>query len=265
MSNRLQISIENHVAEVMLNRPEKHNAVDMRMFDELAGAGKDLAAQRSVRAVVLTGAGVNFCAGIDVSIFNDPGDAIDPASMAPQADSDANRFQRAAYAWREIPVPVVCAIRGVAFGAGAQIALGADLRYARPDARLSIMEVKWGLIPDMAISTTLRHVMPVDRIKELAWTGRIVDGTEAERLGLVTAVHEDPAQAANAMATQIAGRSPDAIRGMKRLFNEGWNLSEAKSLALEAEIQLEVANSENQAEAVRANFEKRAPNFRDPD
>jgi 1,4-dihydroxy-2-naphthoyl-CoA synthase len=117
MSTRLQISIENHVAEVVLNRPEKHNAVDMRMFDELAEAGKRLSAERSVRSVVLTGAGENFCAGIDVSIFKDPGEAIDPASMAPQADSDANRFQRAAYAWREIPVPVVCAIRGVAFGA----------------------------------------------------------------------------------------------------------------------------------------------------
>ncbi|MDH3758703.1 MAG: enoyl-CoA hydratase-related protein, partial [Gammaproteobacteria bacterium] len=113
MSTRVQISIEDHVAEVLLNRPEKHNALDMQMFDELAAAGARLSAESSVRAVILTGAGENFCAGIDLSIFNDPGNAIGPASMAPQEGSHANRFQRAAFAWREVPVPVICAIRGV--------------------------------------------------------------------------------------------------------------------------------------------------------
>lgn len=263
MSNRLQISIENHVAEVMLNRPEKHNAVDMRMFDELAGAGKDLAAQRSVRAVVLTGAGVNFCAGIDVSIFNDPGDAIDPASMAPQADSDANRFQRAAYAWREIPVPVVCAIRGVAFGAGAQIALGADLRYAAPDAKLSIMEIRWGLIPDLAISVTAGGLVREDRLRELAYTGRVVEAPEALELGLVTALHDDPLQAARHTARVIAARSPDAIRAMKQMFNERRDLDAGQSLALEAKLQSRVIGHPNQLEAVRANSAGREPEFED--
>ncbi len=265
MTDRVNIEIQDHVADVVLNRPEKHNSIDLAMFEAIREAGRSIAADGSVRAVVLRGAGEHFCAGIDIDMFRADEAVVRKATMGPVGDSPANIYQAAAYVWREVPVPVICAIHGVAYGGGAQIALGADLRYARPDARLSIMEVKWGLIPDMAISTTLRNVMPVDRIKELAWTGRIVDGTEAERLGLVTAVHEDPAQAANAMATEISGRSPDAIRGMKRLFNEGWNLSEAKSLALEAEIQLEVANSENQAEAVRANLEKRAPKFRDPD
>ncbi len=263
MSNRLQISIENHVAEIVLNRPEKHNAVDMRMFDELAGAGKDLAAERSVRAVVLTGAGDNFCAGIDVSIFNDPGAAIDPVSMAPQAGSDANRFQRAAYAWREIPVPVVCAIRGVAFGAGAQIALGADLRYAAPDAKLSIMEIRWGLIPDLAISVTASGLVREDRLRELAYTGRVVDAQEARELGLVTAVHDDPLQAARDTARLIAGRSPDAIRAMKKLFNARRDLDAAKSLELEAGLQSRVIGQPNQLEAVRANSEGREPDFGD--
>jgi enoyl-CoA hydratase/carnithine racemase len=263
MSNRLQISIDNHVAEIVLNRPEKHNAVDMRMFDELAGAGKDLAAERSVRAVVLTGAGENFCAGIDVSIFNDPGDAIAPASMAPQAGSDANRFQRAAYAWREIPVPVVCAIRGVAFGAGAQIALGADLRYAAPDAKLSIMEIRWGLIPDLAISVTASGLVREDRLRELAYTGRVVEAPEALELGLVTALHDDPLQAARHTARLIAARSPDAIRAMKRMFNERRDLDAGQALALEAKLQSRVMGHPNQLEAVRANSAGREPEFED--
>lgn len=263
MSKRLQISIENHVAEVVLNRPEKHNAVDMGMFDELAEAGKRLSAERSVRAVVLTGAGENFCAGIDVSIFKDPGEAIDPASMAPQADSDANRFQRAAYAWREIPVPVVCAIRGVAFGAGAQIALGADLRYAAPDAKLSIMEIRWGLIPDLAISVTASGLVREDRLRELAYTGRVVTGGEAMQLGLVTAVHDDPLQAARDTARLIARRSPDAIRAMKRMFNERCDLDAAQALALEARLQSRIIGQPNQLEAVRANSEGREPDFGD--
>jgi enoyl-CoA hydratase/carnithine racemase len=263
MSTRLQISIENHVAEVRLNRPEKHNALDMEMFDELAAAGERLSAERSVRAVVLTGAGDNFCAGIDLSIFSEPGDAIDPASMAPQGDSHANRFQRAAFAWREIPVPVICAIRGVAFGGGAQIALGADMRYAAPDAKLSIMEIRWGLIPDLAISVTASNLLRDDQLRELAYTGRVVDAGEALNLGLVTAIHDDPLQAAREAATLIAGRSPDAIRAMKTMFNERRDLDTARSLALEARLQSGIIGRPNQLEAVRANVEGREPDFGD--
>lgn len=263
MSTRVQTSIDNHVAEVLLNRPEKHNALDMEMFDELAAAGERLSAERSVRAVVLAGAGDNFCAGIDLSIFSDPGDAIDPASMAPQAGSHANRFQRAAYAWREIPVPVICAIRGVAFGGGAQIALGADLRYAAPDAKLSIMEIRWGLIPDIAISVTASNLLRDDQLRELAYTGRVVDGDEAEQLGLVTAIHDDPLRAARDTARLIAGRSPDAIRAMKTMFNERRDLDDAQSLALEARLQSGIIGRRNQLEAVRANIEDREPEFED--
>jgi enoyl-CoA hydratase/carnithine racemase len=263
MSERLQISIENHVAEVLLDRPEKHNALDMRMFDDLAKAGARLAAEPSVRAVILTGAGDNFCAGIDLGIFSEPGDAIEPASMAPQKDSHANRFQRAAYAWREVPVPVICAIRGVAFGGGAQIALGADLRYAAPDAKMSIMEIRWGLIPDLAISVTARNLVREDVLRELAYTGRVISGSEARDLGLVTAIHDDPLQAARDTARLIAGYSPDAIRAMKALFNERLYLDAGHSLALEARLQSRIIGQRNQVEAVRANVEGRAPEFED--
>ena len=263
MSERLQISIEGHVAEVRLNRPEKHNALDMQMFDDLAASGARLAAEPSVRAVVLTGAGENFCAGIDLSIFSDPADAIDPASMAPQEGSLANRFQRAAFAWREIPVPVICAINGVAFGGGAQIALGADLRYAAPNAKMSIMEIRWGLIPDLAISVTASNLVREDVLRELAYTGRVVGGTEAMALGLVTAVHDDPLQAARDTAKLIASRSPDAIRAMKTLFNERRDLDAGRSLSLEAKLQSGIIGQPNQVEAVRANIEDREPDFGD--
>ncbi|MEE8427598.1 MAG: crotonase/enoyl-CoA hydratase family protein [Woeseiaceae bacterium] len=263
MSDRVTVSTDGHVAEVMLNRPDKHNAIDMQMFAELGEAGDRLAAEPAIRAVVLHSAGDNFCAGIDVGVFDDNTASIGPNSMAPQGPSPANFFQRAAYVWRELPVPVICAISGVAFGGGLQIALGADLRYARPDSRLSIMEIKWGLIPDMAISATARHVMPVDKLKELAYSGRVVDGKEALQLGLLTALHEDPLMAAREMAAEIAAKSPDAVAAMKKLFNSGWDLPESESLALEAALQSRLMGSENQLEAAQANLNKRSPEFKD--
>ena len=263
MNTRVQISIENHVAEVLLDRPEKHNAIDLQMFDDLAAAATDLSGERSVRAVVLAGAGENFCAGIDLGVFSDPADAIDPASLGPQGDSHANRFQRAAFAWREVPVPVICAIRGVAFGGGAQIALGADVRYAAPDARLSIMEIRWGLIPDLAISVTASNLVREDRLRELAYTGRVVGASEALQLGLVTALHDDPLGAARDTASLIASRSPDAIRAMKTLFNARHDLDAEHSLALESRLQSQIIGQRNQVEAVRANVESRAPDFED--
>lgn len=263
MSKPVRISIDSHIAQVTLNRPEKANAINLEMFDALGEAGEQLASDRSVRAVILHGAGENFCAGLDVDIFRHGEQIVDAQTMAPVEPSRANRFQRAAYVWRELPMPVICAITGVAFGGGLQIALGADLRYATPDSRFSIMEIKWGLIPDMAISTTLRDILPVDRVKELAWSGRPLAGVEALGLGLVTALHEDPLTAAKQTAEEICGKSPDAIRAMKRLFNSGWQLPEAEALALEAELQMGVFGRQNQREAIAANVEKRAPDFKD--
>ena len=262
MSNRVDIRIDDHVAEVMLNRPDKLNAVDTDMFHALDETARSLEAEKSVRVVVLHGAGENFCAGIDIAAMQGTED-LAAALMEPVAGSTANIFQRAAYAWRELPVPVICALQGVVFGAGLQIAIGADLRYAAPGSQFSIMESKWGLIPDMAISTTLRDILPPDRVKELAWTARVFDAAQALQWGMITAIEDDPLAAARKMARVIRARSPDAVRGIKRLVNEAWQRSEKDSLALEAQLQLRVLGAPNQAEAVRANFEKRAPDFID--
>ena len=262
MSNRVDIKIDGHVAEVMLDRPDKFNAVDFDMFHALDEAARSLEAEASVRAVILHGSGENFCAGLDVASMQSV-DNLGAALLEPVAGSAANIFQRAAYAWRELPVPVICALQGVVFGAGFQIALGADLRYAAPGTQLSIMESKWGLIPDMAITTTLRDILPPDRVKELAWTARVFAAAEALQWGIVTAIEDDPLAAARKMARAICGRSPDAVRGIKSLVNEAWQCSEKEALALEAQLQLRVLGSPNQAEAARANLEKRQPEFVD--
>ena len=264
MTERVKLSIEDHIAVVTLNRPDKHNAVDLKMFEALAHTGSQLAEDRTVRAVVLEGAGPSFCAGIGLDIFGQSDSPIDGAAMSPGENTPANFFQRAAYVWREIPVPVICAIHGIAYGAGLQIALGADLRYATASSRFSVMEIKWGIIPDMAISTTVPGIVATDKIKELAWTGRVVQGEEACVLGLITAVHENPSQAARDTARIIASKSPDAIRAIKRLFDEAATLSNQRALQLEARLQLSLLGSPNQVEAVAANLEKRSPEFVDP-
>ncbi len=261
MADRVSISREGRVAVVTLDRAEKLNALDLAMFRALGEAADLVAEDRSVRAVVLCGAGENFCAGIDTGIFGDP--ELEASFMAPIEPSAANLFQRAAYAWRELPVPVICAVQGIAYGGGLQIALGADLRIAAPDARFSIMEARWGLVPDMAISTTLRHVVPADRIKELAWSARVFGAQEALEYGIVTAVESDPIAAALERAGEYAAQSPDAIRGIKQLVNNAWQLSEAEALALEARLQMGVMGRPNQLEAVAANLQKRAPQFDD--
>jgi len=185
------------------------------------------------------------------------------ALATPLLPSPANFFQRAAYSWRELPVAVICALEGVVFGGGLQIALGADVRYVSRDARLSIMESKWGLIPDMGISATLRNLVAPDKVKELAWTARVFDSSEAASLGLVTAVVDDPLAASHTLAADCASRSPDAIRGIKSLVNKAWQISEPESLALEARLQSGIIGRANQTEAVAANLGRREPEFND--
>jgi enoyl-CoA hydratase/carnithine racemase len=172
--------------------------------------------------------------------------------------------QRAAFIWAEVPIPVIAAIHGVAFGGGIQIALAADIRIVAPDARMSVMEIKWGLIPDMSGTQTLRRLVPLDVAKELTFTGKIVSGVEAVALGLATRVSEKPHEDAMALAREIAGKSPDAIRAGKRLLNESGLLTLADGLRLEEELQRALMGSPNQTEAVQANLEKRSPRFRDP-
>ena len=246
MSDRVAVKIENNVAEVTLNRAEKNNAVDFAMFEALTEVGKSLIGDASVRSVVLQGAGENFCAGIDLAVFEGAGiDDLDKKAFQPRDGSPANFFQSAAYVWRALPVPVIAAIQGVAFGAGLQIALGADIRYATADAQLSIMEIKFGIIPDMAITATLRDVMSVDRIKELAYSGRIISGIEAEKVGLITSVQEDPFDTARELAIEIASKSPDAIRAIKNLINNAWHDSIEGALQREAALQIKVITASN--------------------
>ena len=261
MTESLKISRDGHVAIVTLNRPEKHNAVNLELFAALAEAGASLGADKTVRAIVIKGEGPSFCAGIDLSVFQQ-GDVSQLASrMQPVANSPANFFQRAAYIWREIPTPVICAMHGAAYGAGLQIALGADLRYASSGCQLSVMEIKWGIIPDMAISKTLLRILPADKAKELAWTGRVFGAEEALDLGVVSALHDDPQAAALDTAHAIAARSPDAVRAIKRLFDESVEMSVEKALGLEAQLQAGLLGGPQQTEAVLANRENRAPNF----
>ena len=257
------VDAESHVADVVLNRADKMNAVDLAMFEALGEAADSIAADESIRAVVLHGAGGNFCAGIDLSVLGNNSMDFDQALKSPVEPSVANIFQRAAYAWRELPIPVICAIEGVAYGAGMQIALGADIRFAAPDATFSIMESKWGIIPDMGLTTTLRHLVTPDRVKELSWSARVFSSSEAESLGLITTVAQDPVGRGRELARGCASKSPDAIRGIKALVNEAWHLTEGEALAMEARLQSGVIGGENQLEAVAANLEKRKPEFKD--
>jgi enoyl-CoA hydratase/carnithine racemase len=266
MSERVGLAINDHVAIVTLNRPEKKNAADAGMFEALTRAGESIRADSAVRVVVVRGAGGNFCAGIDIAAFQDTEVGIaSPERMRPQGQSPANFYQGAAYVWKELEVPVIAAIEGYCFGAGLQIAAGADIRYAHADARLSIMEIKWGLVPDMGISVTLRDVMPVDRVRELAYSGRIVSGREALQLGLVTSVSEKPFESALELAAEIATRSPDAIRAIKQLTTKAWSQPPAEALKTEAQLQMALIGSPNQQEAVKANIGGRKAEFRDPD
>lgn len=261
MNERVSVRVDANVAEVTMDRADKFNAVDIPMIEALIDAARRVAEDESVHAVVLAGAGENFCAGIDLDIFTAPEPPFSPAAMRPQPGSDANLFQSPALVWRQCPVPVIAAVQGICYGAGLQIALGADFRVVAPSSRMSVMEVEWGIVPDMGITVTARGLLRADRLKELALTGRVVDGAEALSLGLATRLADEPLDAARSLARDIAARSPDATAGIKHLLNAGLAADEADALALEAAIQLEILGGPNQAEAVRAKLEKRAPAF----
>ena len=265
MSERVEIRRQGAVAEVVLNRPEKRNALDMAMFDALFEAGETLRNAKGLRAVLLRGKGAAFCAGIDTSEFQRmmaETDAV-KAEMLSSPAGAPNRFQRPATIWGELPVPVIAVVQGVAFGGGLQLALGADFRIAAPEAQFSIMEARWGLIPDMGITQSLPRLMRADHALDLILTARIFDAVEAERLGLVTCIAADPLAEARAMAARFAAVSPDVLRSGKRLVQEGWTAAPGAALRLEAELQVGLIAGPNQIEAVVAGLEKRAPQFHD--
>jgi enoyl-CoA hydratase/carnithine racemase len=211
-----------------------------------------------VRAVVLHGAGPSFCSGLDVSAFG----SLDTILDRPEGQR-ANVAQRTCTAWIDVPGPVIAAVHGNCFGGGLQIALGADIRFAAPDARLSVMESKWGLVPDMGITSTLPRLVRIDVAKELTYTGRVLSGTEAAELGVVTHVADDPLAAAQELAAAIAGRSPDAMRAAKRLYDTSWHGPVEAGLLLETELQVGLIGSPNQIEAVRAGMAREPADFAD--
>lgn len=266
MSDRVTVNVSDGVADVRMNRPDKMNALDQAMFEGLIEVGARLAADSAVRSVVLSGEGRAFCAGLDFMSFMamSGGKPNGGGLLGRPQGSPANRAQSAAYVWMNLPVPVIAAVHGVAFGGGLQIALGADVRFVAPDARLSVMEIKWGLIPDMTGTQTLRRLVRLDVAKELTFTGRIVSGEEAVALGLATHVSDKPLEDATTMAREIAQKSPDAIRAGKTLLNDSGLVSLEDGLRLEERLQRGLIGSPNQLEAVQANMDKRLPQFKDP-
>ncbi len=264
MSERVIVERDAGVAHVRMNRPDKRNGLDLPMFEGLVRAGRSLIEDPSVRAVVLSGEGKAFCAGLDFAAFLSSAESA-PRLLAQREESPANLAQRVAWIWQEVPVPVIAAVHGVAFGGGLQIALGADLRYVHREAQLSVMEIEYGLIPDMGASKTLLSIVPSDIAKELTFTARIVSGEEAATLGLATRACDDPLADALAVARDIANRSPHAIRAAKRLLSRAPALSVRAAFELETELQIGLLGSPNQLEAVQARMSKRAPSFRDPE
>jgi enoyl-CoA hydratase/carnithine racemase len=260
---RVGVAVADHVATVTLTRADKHNALDVPMFEQLIAAADGLATTAGVRAVVLHGDGPSFCSGLDVVSIMAAGNGLDGLVERVRGDVP-NWFQRAAHAWLELPMPVIAALHGTCFGGGLQIALGADIRVAAPATRLSVMEVKWGLVPDMSITRTLPRLVGIDVAKELTFTGRVFSGEEAARLGVITRLADDPLAAARELAAEIAGRSPDAVRAAKRLYDESWTGDAQRTLALETELQLGLIGSPNQLAAVAAGFSKEPAEFVDP-
>jgi enoyl-CoA hydratase/carnithine racemase len=293
MSDRVTVEISDGVADVRLNRPDKLNALDGDMFVALVDASARLARDTSVRAVVLSGEGRAFSAGLDFSGFMamaggratvDPGgptgstDSTDGGDASGQGEARGDigaigrtdgrithLAQQAAHGWSELPVPVIAAVSGHCLGGGLQIALGADLRIVHPDATLSVLEIRWGLSPDMTATATLPRLVGIDVAKELTWTGRNVSGTEAVALGLCTRVSDDPRGEAVALAGEIAAKSPGAIRGTKRLLDQSDRVPLAQQYADERHTIGSLIGTPNQVEAVAAYFEKRAPSFADPE
>ena len=250
------------VAQVRLNRPDKMNALDPAMFDALIEAGAALRTMKGLRAVVLAGEGRAFCAGLDLGSFTS-GPIEGATPIAERTHGNANRFQEVAMTWRKCPVPVIAAVHGVCFGGGLQIASGADVRVVHPETRLAVMEMRWGLVPDMGGYALWRTLVRGDVLRELVYSNREFLGAEALALGLATFVETDPLARAQAIAAEIANRNPEAVRAAKRLFDVMDDEGADAILLAESREQAGVIRKPNQVEAVIAGMQKRAPRFVD--
>lgn len=261
---RVTCTIEAGIADVRLDRADKHNGLDPAMFDAIVETGERLREDTSVRVVILSGNGSSFCSGLDFKAFMTGGVAVRDKLLSWRDDRVGNLAQRLAWVWTEVPAPVIAAVHGACIGGGLQLALAADLRIVHPEARLAVREIAYGMIPDMSISRTLSRLVRIDVAKQLTFTGRDVPGTEALALGLATQLSDDPLAAARQLAEQIAGYSPHAIRAAKQLWNRAPSLDDEAALRLETELQVGLLGTRNQLEAVQARFMNRKPQFEDP-
>ncbi|MGB0959332.1 MAG: crotonase/enoyl-CoA hydratase family protein [Halocynthiibacter sp.] len=265
MSDRVTVEYENQIAHVALNRPHKRNALDLDMLEAIAEAGDSLKNRSGIRAVILSGAGDAFCAGLDVATFPKLMEYVaENGSICTRSHANCNLFQYASMVWDSLPMPVIAAVHGYALGAGFQIISGADMRIAAPDTRFSIMESKWGLVPDMGGIALWKQYLRGDVLRRMTYTGEIIDTDMAFNWGVITEIAQDPLARARHIAEDIASRSPDATREAKAMIKAAQNLSEDATLLLESEVQERLIGSPNQMEAVMAGFEKRAPKFKDP-
>jgi enoyl-CoA hydratase/carnithine racemase len=247
--NRVGLMIEEQVARVELNRPDKHNALDLDMFRAIVATQKKLAAEKSVRAVVISGHGVDFCTGLDIkALMKDRSGML--KLLWKWLPWRANLAQQVSVGWRQLAVPVFAAIHGRCWGGGLQIALGADFRFVEPGASLSIMEGKWGLIPDMGGTLALSELTPRDHAMLLAMSAQEFSGARALELGLATCVTDEPFEAAIAAASELTERSPDAVAAVKRLYRKSWNSGSGKALARETAYQIRILSGNNQRIAV---------------
>ena len=264
MEERVIIEVKDHIAFVRLNRPDKMNALDEAMFQAIIKAGDTIENDSSIRVVVLSGEGKAFCAGIDLSNFSfDGNQSLQNQDIRSRTHGLANKWQKVAWQWRELSVPVIAAVHGVAFGGGLQIMLGADIKYVTTDTKLSILETKWGIIPDMAGTQLMRHSVRDDIIRELTYTHRIFSGEEAVKYGFATHLSFDPMTDATNLAKEIASKSPTAIVKAKEVLNAAPYLNVEEGLKLESEVQAKILSQHNQVEAVFSTLQKREANFKD--
>lgn len=259
-AHNITCTIDDGIAQVWLDRPDKLNGMTLPMLGELAATAKRLRQDKSLRAVVLAGAGESFSAGLDfASALRNPGRVA--RTFLPSPLRGTNTFQEAAWGWRRLPVPVIAAVKGHCYGGGVQLALGADFRISTPDAQWSVLEAKWGLIPDMSGIRSLAEVVGMDRAKLLTMTGDTFSGEQAKEYGLVTELSADPLAAADELAGQLKTRSPDAIAAAKRLFNDTWNSTPRRTFARERAEQLALLLNANTRIAREAAFRRETPVF----
>lgn len=257
---RVHLEQRGQIAYVTLSRAEKYNGLDFAMMEALVEAAALVRDNRDIRAVIMRGEGKAFCAGLDFgSVTRQPVKLL--RSFTKYGVKKTNLFQEVCWCWRKLPVPVIVVLHGYCYGGGMQIALAGDFRISTPDCEMSIMEIKWGLVPDMTGTVTLRELVPIDVAKELTMTGRLFDAREARQLNLVTRLADDPLAEAEQLAAQLASRSPDAVSAAKALFQDTWTAPERAAFARESRLQFSLLRSKNQRRAMRANNEKKAPEF----